>query len=76
MLRANDLAYLHVHPQGEIGRTPAGSEVETPSAGAFRLYLDFSHGGVTHTAEFTARVESSTAPSTSDGGHHSGDGHP
>ncbi|MFE9325143.1 hypothetical protein ACIHDR_27815 [Nocardia sp. NPDC052278] len=80
VLRANDLAYLHVHPQGEIGRTPAGPEVgfhaKTPSAGAFRLYLDFSHGGVVHTAEFTARVESSTAPSTSDGGHHSGGGHP
>ncbi|MFI7667992.1 hypothetical protein [Nocardia sp. NPDC049526] len=80
VLRANDLAYLHVHPQGEIGRTPAGPEVgfhaQTPGAGAFRLYLDFSHGGVVHTAEFTARVESSTAPSTSDGGHHSGGGHP
>ncbi|WP_442943137.1 hypothetical protein [Nocardia sp. NBC_00565] len=25
-LRANDLAYLHVHPQGEIGRTPADPE--------------------------------------------------
>ena len=25
--RANDLAYLHVHRQGEIGRPPAGPEV-------------------------------------------------
>lgn len=78
-LRANDLAYLHVHPQGEIGRTPAGPEVafhaQAPSAGAFRLYLDFSHGGAVHTAEFTVDVESSTAPSTSNGGQHSGGGH-
>ncbi|MFX0575988.1 hypothetical protein [Nocardia nepalensis] len=78
-LRADDLAYLHVHPQGEIGRTPAGPEItfhaQAPSAGAYRLYLDFSHGGGVHTAEFTVRVESSTAPSTSNGGHHSGGGH-
>lgn len=79
-LRADDLAYLHVHPQGEIGRTPAGPEVtfhaQAPSAGAYRLYLDFSHGGSVHTAQFTVRAESSTAPSTSNGAHHSDAGHP
>ncbi|MFI5910310.1 hypothetical protein [Dactylosporangium sp. NPDC051541] len=52
-LREGDLAYLHVHP--EAG--PAGPEVrftaEVPSAGRYRLYLDFQHGGVVHTAEFT-----------------------
>ncbi|WP_433199163.1 hypothetical protein ACQP1G_06035 [Nocardia sp. CA-107356] len=78
-LRANDLAYLHVHPMGEVGHTPAGPAVtfhaQAPSAGVYRLYLDFSHGGVVHTAEFTVRVELSTAPSTSNGGHHSGGAH-
>ncbi|WIN00327.1 hypothetical protein ACTOB_004026 [Actinoplanes oblitus] len=59
-LRDGDLAYLHVHPDGEPGdgRTPAGPEVafhaEVPSAGAYRLYLDFQHGGKVRTAEFTA----------------------
>jgi hypothetical protein len=59
-LRAGDLAYLHTHPDGVPGdgRTPAGPEVvfyvEVPSAGAYRLYLDFQHGGVVRTAEFTA----------------------
>jgi hypothetical protein len=59
-LRDGDLAYLHVHPDGTPGdgRTPAGPDVifhaEVPSAGAYRLYLDFQHGGAVHTAEFTA----------------------
>jgi hypothetical protein len=59
-LRDGDLAYLHVHPDGAPGdgRTAAGPEItffaEVPSAGAYRLYLDFQHGGVVRTAEFTA----------------------
>ncbi|NES14790.1 MULTISPECIES: hypothetical protein [Micromonospora] len=58
-LRQGDLAYLHVHPEGAPGdgRTPAGPAVsfaaEVPSAGAYRLYLDFRHGDAVHTAEFT-----------------------
>lgn len=59
-LRDGDLAYLHVHPDGEPGdgRTQAGPEVvfhaEVPSTGAYRLYLDFQHDGKVRTAEFTA----------------------
>ncbi|MCG5439903.1 hypothetical protein [Micromonospora foliorum] len=58
-LRRGDLAYLHVHPDGTPGdgRTPPGPAVtflaEVPSAGSYRLYLDFQHGGRVHTAEFT-----------------------
>ncbi|HYN93654.1 MAG TPA: hypothetical protein VES42_07375 [Pilimelia sp.] len=59
-LRDGDLAYLHVHPDGAPGdgRTAAGPQVtfyaEVPSSGAYRLYLDFQHGGRVRTAEFTA----------------------
>ena len=59
-LRDGDLAYLHVHPDGAPGdgRTAAGPQIsfyaEVPSAGAYRLYLDFQHGGRVRTAEFTA----------------------
>ncbi len=59
-LRDGDLAYLHVHPDGVPGdgRTTAGPNVtfvaEVPSAGAYRLYLDFRHGGQVRTAAFTA----------------------
>ncbi len=58
-LRDGDLAYLHVHPEGTPGdgRTPAGPSVEfvaeVPSAGTYRLFLDFQHAGVVRTAEFT-----------------------
>ncbi|MBC6460324.1 hypothetical protein [Actinomadura sp. HBU206391] len=59
-LRAGDLAYLHVHPDGAPGdgRTSPGPDItfyaEVPSAGAYRLYLDFQHEGTVRTAEFTA----------------------
>ncbi len=58
-LRAGDLAYLHVHPAGEPGDgvTPAGPGITfyatAPSAGDYRLYLNFQHNGVVRTAEFT-----------------------
>ncbi|GIG93399.1 hypothetical protein [Plantactinospora endophytica] len=58
-LREGDLAYLHVHPDGEPGdgRTPSGPEItffaDVPSAGTYRLYLDFQHGDTVRTAEFT-----------------------
>ena len=61
-LRAEDLAYLHVHPMGEPGDgvTPAGPEIRFhtafPSAGSYRLYLDFKHQNKVHTAEFTVTV--------------------
>ncbi len=59
-LRDGDLAYLHVHPAGSPGdgATQPGPEVTfyatVPSAGDYRLFLDFRHDGVVRTAEFTA----------------------
>ncbi|GAA2885869.1 hypothetical protein GCM10010517_49510 [Streptosporangium fragile] len=59
-LRDGDLAYLHVHPDGEPGdgRTAPGPGItfhaEVPSAGTYRLFLDFQHAGTVRTAEFTA----------------------
>jgi hypothetical protein len=54
-LRQGDLAYLHVHP--DEAATPGPSitfHAEVPSAGTYRLYLDFKHGDAVHTAELTA----------------------
>lgn len=62
-LRAGDLAYLHVHPQGEPGdgSTAAGPDisfaVEVPTDGTYRLYLDFQHEDVVRTAAFTLGAE-------------------
>ncbi|WP_329518894.1 hypothetical protein [Spirillospora sp. NBC_01491] len=67
-LRDRDLAYLHVHPDGEPGdgRTAPGPAItfyaEVPAAGSYRLYLDFKHGDTVRTAEFTA-VAGAPAPS-------------
>ena len=64
VLRDGDLAYLHVHPSGEPGdgRTHPGPEVRflttAPSAGSYRLFLDFRHDDTDRTAEFTLEVSS------------------
>ncbi|OJF10551.1 hypothetical protein [Couchioplanes caeruleus] len=61
-LRDADLAYVHVHPDGEPGdgRTAAGPDIvfhaDVPSTGNYRLYLDFQHNGTVRTAEFTANA--------------------
>ncbi|MEV1045745.1 hypothetical protein [Streptomyces sp. NPDC049916] len=61
-LRAGDLAYLHVHPNGEPGdgRTKPGPEISftatAPSKGAYRLFLDFQHEGEVRTAAFTVHA--------------------
>ncbi|MEV0661859.1 hypothetical protein ACIBI3_04250 [Actinomadura luteofluorescens] len=61
-LRQGDLAYLHVHPDGEPGdgETEPGPGItffaEAPSSGAYRLYLDFKHDGKVRTAEFTVHA--------------------
>ena len=58
-LRSGDLAYLHVHPNGEPGdaTTKPGPDISftatAPSVGTYRLFLDFKHQGQVHTAAFT-----------------------
>ncbi|WP_327088466.1 hypothetical protein OIE66_40145 [Nonomuraea sp. NBC_01738] len=62
-LRAGDLAYLHVHPDGAPGdgKTKPGPEItfyaEVPSTGDYRLFLDFQHGDTVRTADFTAKAQ-------------------
>jgi hypothetical protein len=83
-LRSGDLAYLHVHPNGEPGdgKTRPGPEVSfsatAPSAGAYRLFLDFQHEGKVRTAAFTVHAggvvdeveqPSQTKPSEEEAGH-------
>ncbi|WP_227997902.1 hypothetical protein [Nocardia australiensis] len=80
-LRADDLGYLHVHPDGHPGDgvTPSGPGitfyVTAPSAGDYRLFLDFQHDGVVRTAEFTLSVapvpegHGATTPEPAHSGH-------
>ena len=76
-IRDGDLAYLHVHPldgEGDEVRFAA----EFPSAGTYRLFLDFSHGGEVRTAAFTVTVPDAgaepdpAAPAPHDAGHDDG----
>jgi hypothetical protein len=57
-LREGDLAFLHVHP--EEGHEAAADEIvfeaTFPTAGRYRLYLQFRHDGAVQTAEFTVVV--------------------
>jgi hypothetical protein len=76
VLRADDLAYLHVHPDGAPGdnRTTPGPQVtffaEVPGPGPYRLFLDFQHQNTVRTAEFTAvATGDGGTPQTPSGGH-------
>ncbi|MDX3853699.1 hypothetical protein [Streptomyces sp. AK02-01A] len=73
-LRSGDLAYLHVHPNGgpDDGRTKPGPDVSftatAPSAGTYRLFLDFKHNGTVRTAAFTVRAGATAQPGESEAG--------
>jgi hypothetical protein len=78
-LRDGDLAYLHVHPDGHPGdgRTRPGPQIvfhiEVPTAGSYRLFLDFQHQDVVRTVAFTAgagqTVATASPTATQHGGH-------
>ncbi len=72
-LRAGDLAYLHVHPDDGPPGPAITFQTAFPSPGRYRLFLDFQHGGVVRTAQFTVTVGDSGAGAASPS--HSGDGH-
>lgn len=60
-LRAADLAYLHVHADGEAAAGPdVAFAAEVPSAATYRLFLDFQHDGVVRTAELSATATRSS----------------
>jgi hypothetical protein len=75
-LREGDLAYLHVHPDGVPGdgSTEPGPDVvfyaAVPSPGGYRLYLDFKHQGVVHTAAFTLAATGADTETSSGGDRH------
>ena len=63
VLRDDDLAYLHVHPEGAPGDgvTRPGPDITftttAPSRGTYRLFLDFRHDDSVRTAEFSATAK-------------------
>ncbi len=55
-LREGDLAYLHVHPVAGVGGGAVGFEATFPSAGRYRLFLQFRHRGEVRTVAYTVGV--------------------
>ena len=51
-LREGDLAFLHVHPAEGLGFMAT-----FPSAGRYRLFLQFKHDGRVQTVAFTQEVK-------------------
>ncbi|HBS75785.1 MAG TPA: heavy metal-binding domain-containing protein [Microbacterium sp.] len=81
-LRDGDLAYLHVHAEGDEPRDgdTAGPDIrfaaEAPTAGRYLLYLDFQVDGQVPTAEFVVDAGHGTGGTDTDDTHSdTGDGH-
>lgn len=57
-IRAGDLAYVHVHPEQADPGDPAAIafHAELPSAGSYRLFLQFRHRDEVRTVAFTGEV--------------------
>jgi hypothetical protein len=55
-LREGDLAYLHVHPLTGGAPGAIAFAATYPSAGRYRLFLQFRHAGRVHTAAVTQEV--------------------
>jgi hypothetical protein len=53
LVRAGDLAFVHVHPEDAAQERAVRFWVTLPGPGMYRAYFDFSIGGVVRTAEFT-----------------------
>lgn len=81
-LRAGDLAYLHTHPgeaatTGDTGGPEVAFGTTFPTAGTYRVFLDFQVDGEVRTAPFTLVVPDApggtgpaTAPTTHDATPH------
>lgn len=71
-LRGGDLAFLHVHPEGdeptegETAGPDVGFVAELPTPGRYLLYLDFQVDGTVHSAPF---VVDTTRTATDQGEH-------
>jgi hypothetical protein len=55
-LREGDLAFLHVHPTAGAGGSEIGFAATFPTAGRYRLFLQFQHAGRVQTVAFTQEV--------------------
>ncbi|MBL7498533.1 heavy-metal-associated domain-containing protein [Frankia sp. CNm7] len=75
-LRQGDLAYLHVHPEGEepVVGDLSGPRIdfatEAPTEGRYLLYLDFQVDGRVHTATFVVDAAAGDGTGSTAGNEH------
>lgn len=74
-LRAGDLGYLHVHPDQDGPTNGTAYRTTFPSAGSYRLFLDFKHEGRVRTVAFTVDVERADDDQEHGEGHEEEHGH-
>ena len=55
-LREGDLAYLHVHPKEDAKKNEVPFMATFPTAGRYRLFLQFKAGGEVRTVDYTLEV--------------------
>ncbi|MEU4693128.1 hypothetical protein [Actinoplanes sp. NPDC023714] len=56
VLRQNDLAYVHVHPENQLVDGKVKFWLSAPSAGTYRMFFDFQVAGKVSTAAWTVVV--------------------
>jgi hypothetical protein len=56
VLRAGDVAYLHVHPESDLMDGKVRFWLAAPSPGTYRMFFDFQVAGKVHTAAWTGTV--------------------
>jgi hypothetical protein len=67
VIGAEDMSYLHVHPEVENGNFHLHTTFDKP--GIYRGWLQFQTNGKVHTAEFTIKVEQGSAETTDKAEH-------
>jgi len=55
-IRADDLAYLHVHPRDDAAPGTVAFDAELAEPGRYALFLQFRHDGAVRTVPFTVEV--------------------
>jgi hypothetical protein len=75
VIREDDLAYLHAHPDDGPAGPDVGFDVEYDAAGRHAVYLDFKHRGVVRTAMFTVDAGAQARPGNGHGDEEMHSGH-
>ncbi|HYE60199.1 MAG TPA: hypothetical protein VEA18_03380 [Candidatus Kapabacteria bacterium] len=66
IVREDTLDYLHIHPDSDT----LSFHTSFPSYGIYRIFIEFKHRGIVHTAAFTVMTDMHDEPVSSSEHHH------